>query len=147
MNIELNTITPINVHNSTSQNTYTVKSINDCNDISEIFQIFDTTNIKEEIENIEVTLLLRIKVDQHFGVLSTNEVQQVAKKCKNKSLVILLTSKNEDKFLIYWKSSEIQHFLKLLPYKNTPMLTGKLFFEYLVEFLANSIANGHLGEF
>jgi len=147
VNIELNTLTSMNPDKSTSQITYTVKSINDCKDISEIFQIFDTPNVKEEIEKIDDTLLMRIKVGQPFGVLSINEQQQLAKKCKNKSLVILFTSKNEDKFLIYWKSNKIQHFLTFLPYKNTPLLTEKIFFEYLADFLASSIANGRLGKF
>ena len=99
----MTTITPTNLPNQSTQNNYTVKIVDGCKDISDIFQIFDSYGIREEIDDTGDTLLININIDQHFEALSASDHQKLAKICKNKSIVVLLTSKADDKFLIYWK--------------------------------------------
>lgn len=59
--------------------------------------------------------------------------------------MIVLYSKNNENFSIYWKSKEIQHLLTLAAYNDTPQINEKCFYEFLANFLAKSLVEGHLG--
>lgn len=92
-------------------------------------------------------MLLNIEIDGIWENLRQSELQKSSKKCKNKSIVVLLSSKNQDKFSLYWKSKEIPNFLILSPYSDTPTINDKHFYDFLAKFLAESLAAGNLGEF
>ena len=78
--------------------------------------------------------------------LKTDELDILTNKCLRKSIVVLIASKNDDKFLIYWKSNEIEHFLSFKPYNSTEMEANKILFQFIVKFLASSLNKKHLGK-
>lgn len=102
--------------------------------------------MNDEQQNLDEALLLKVQFDQNFEKLSVNELQRLSRKFKNKSKVITLESTNHEKYFIYWKSKEILNFLTLLPYRETPPVTDKDFYDFVASFLAKSLVNEHLGE-
>jgi len=96
-------------------------------------------------ENSNFIFKFRIIIDEMFNELvpkSTRKLQQIFKK---RSLVVYIASKENRKFLIYWKSKDIRQILSLKPYHDTLSEKDKHICEFAVEFLANSLRNGHLG--
>lgn len=117
-----------------------------CKDVAESLQYLDSVNIKDESNNPEVILLLTIQLDEIFQNLSQIELQKLSRSCRNKSIVLVFESKSQDKFSIYWKSKEMQNFLILAAYNDTPVVTDRNFYYYLATFLAECLACGHLGK-
>ena len=72
--------------------------------------------------------------------------QKLNETFKNESVVIFVSSNNDQNFNIYWKSSKIQLFLTLKPYKGRFSEKDKDLFEYVADILDNSLQNKHLGE-
>ena len=65
------------------------------------------------------------------------------RKFKFKSIVILVAANDGNEFRIYWKSKDIDKFLTLKSFNQN----DQFLYEYVAEFLAKSLRNGHLGEF
>lgn len=105
------------------------------------------SSLREELKKIQDILLLNIEIDGTFEKLRQSEVQKLSKKCKNKSIVVLFASKNQDKFSLYWKSKAIQNFLTFSPYNDTPVISDKDFYLFISKFLTESLIEEHLGKF
>ena len=144
--VEMNVIIPNEHSVLRSRNKFRKKSYTGLKDISEALQTFDLEDVNEELEKFHEALLISIEVDGVFENLRQNELQKLNNKCRNKSIVILFSSKNQDKFSVYWKSEKGQNFLVFSPYNDTPAMADKNFYEFLASFLADSLANGHVGE-
>lgn len=115
-------------------------------DISEVLNFFDSEIFKQELSNLDETLLINIQVDGIVEKFRQSEVQKLSKNCKNKSIVILIETKKHDKFCVYWKSKNIPNLLILSPYSDITAVNDKDFYDFLANSLADSLANGHLGE-
>jgi len=101
--------------------------------------------IKEELRKFRSILFLKFKINGNTYKPSMHELKELNEKCRQTSVVILLSSKNEDDFLIYWKSREISHLLKLVSYKENFGKEDKNLCEFIAEFLVESIFQGNLG--
>jgi len=115
-------------------------------DLPKIIEVFDSPKIREEIQKLSLNLLLKIQVEGNFDQLNSNELKILSEKCKENSIVILVSSKNEEKFLLYWKAAEAENFLKFVPYNYANIENVKIFYEFLAEFIVKSLKNDHFGE-
>ena len=101
-----------------------------------------------EIKFNTQSCVLKIKVitTNDANELCSINVKKLQQKCKNKSIVIFVSAKDEQKFLIYWKSKDIRHVLFLSSYKENFSVNDKDVCEFAAEFLVNSLENEHLGK-
>ncbi|KAL7014726.1 hypothetical protein ACKWTF_016092 [Chironomus riparius] len=98
------------------------------------------------IATLEKTILnLKITVKEDFKVISLLSLKKLNKKFKDQCIIIFVSTVNGNKFLIYWKSENIQQFLSLKPYGKSFSVTDGQLCEYVVEFLENVLRTGHLG--
>lgn len=121
-------------------------TISSSKDQTKIVEIFDSPSIQEELQKISTNLLIKINIEGHFNQLSQDELKILYLKCKEKSIVILISSKNDKNFFLYWKAKEAENFLMLVPYNDIHIENDKIYFEFVAEFLVKSLINGHFGK-
>jgi len=95
----------------------------------------------------EEPLLLNFQFYDNFLDLDSSDLQELLRKCSDKSAVITLEAKEDAKFSIYWKSKEIEEFLVLKPNLKVDLKNVKLLNQFIADFLAESLLSNHLGEF
>ena len=103
-------------------------------------------NVKDQLSDTETVFLIKFKINENFGNLSSGEIYELTKNCANKSIIVYFASSDEDNFMIYWKSKDAQKILTLSAYKDGFVMDDKDICEYVVDFLVKSLKNGHLGE-
>jgi len=136
-----------NEYSESADSRYLKKSFGDFRNITEALIFFDFSFIKEELTKHDETLLLDIQISGPLEKMRQNELQELSKKCRNKSTVILFATQLHKKFSIYWKSKDSQNFLTLSLYADTPDVNDKNFYDFVSNFLAKSLSSGHIGEF
>ncbi|XP_070507937.1 uncharacterized protein [Chironomus tepperi] len=119
-------------------------TITTCGSISEILELLHSSSIEASLKNTQIVTVITFKTVTFETSLSSNELDLLAIKCIEKSIIILIASKNDDKFLIYWKSSDIDNFLSLKSY-SIEMESNKTIFLFIVDFLTYSLNQKHLG--
>lgn len=102
--------------------------------------------IREEQGNLESVLHIRFKIENGFEDISQKEIDILSTIFSKKSLVVFLESSNNEKFFIFWKSRQIQHFLTLKPYCENTSKNDKKIYKFVADFLATSLKNGRLGK-
>jgi len=115
-----------------------------CNNKDDFLESFNMTN---ESGDEESSLMIKFQFVDILPELDATDLQNISRTCHGKSKVLLLVSENEEKFLIFWKSKEIDEFLELKHTKKLDLESGRSLSEYIAEFLAKSINNNHLGKF
>ncbi|XP_070490028.1 uncharacterized protein [Chironomus tepperi] len=119
--------------------------ITNCDSLSEALQFFDTKSLKIELNEPSNVLVLRFEVDEDFVDLNLREILDLSNKCLKKSVLILLMCMEAKKFSIFWKSKDIKSLLALKPYKEKLSEDHIELYEFIAEFLTNSLKMGHLG--
>jgi hypothetical protein len=125
-------------------NIKTIKFIS-ANNFQGIWSIFNSNCFYNEPDDIETVLAVRIQVDGQFDDFSANNLQDLSRKCQNKSILIFLASKNHEKFAIYWKSKDISQFITFEHYKAEFEDGDSEIYEFIVDFLINALSKGELG--
>ncbi|XP_070505873.1 uncharacterized protein [Chironomus tepperi] len=120
-------------------------TINSCRSFRSALEMFSSPAIKEELEKFRSILLLKFRINGNFYKPNMKELVELNARCKKAAVVILIASKNEDDFLIYWKSREIDRLLKLKSYKENFGKQDKNLCEFTAEFLVESLFQGCLG--
>lgn len=87
-----------------------------------------------------------MQVNQKFDGLDHDDIAKLNVRFTNNSFVLLISSKESDKFHLYWKSKFIQHLLKFKVYDGYDFFYDIKIFEFLAKFLILSLNNGHLGK-
>ena len=112
--------------------------LNNCKNLSEAFKFV-------KFDDSKSVLLVETSIEDNFGKFKPQDLTEINKKCKNKSIVLFLAFKNSSKFSIFWKSKELDHFLFLKPYTDEFTENDKKVYEFIVNVLADSLNCGHLG--
>lgn len=116
---------------------------NNCESFSDAENIFNSLSFEEQLQESSKVFVLKIKI-QEFDDDNVLKELNFIESFKNKSVVIFLASECAEKFLICWKSNELDFFLVIKP-KIFYEKDGK-FSEILSDLLAESLQNSHLGE-
>jgi hypothetical protein len=103
-------------------------------------------NVIIKSENNKIILLIKIIISEDFKAITLLNLKKLQKKFKSQNIVIFISSVNRNKFMIYWKSKDIQQLLTLKPYGKIFIDVDQLLCEFAVEFLIKSLENGHLGK-
>lgn len=106
----------------------------------------DLSNILENQAATDNVLSIKLQIDDNFEKLSSTELNSLSEKCRNKSIVILLTAKDSDTVYVYWKSKDIDNILILKHYSENYSQDDKKIYEFVAEFLTKSLSKGELGE-
>lgn len=117
--------------------------LNNCESLSDAKNIFNYSSSKEQLQESSKVFVLKIKI-QEFDDDNVLKELNFIESFKNKSIVISFSSECAEKFLICWKSNELDFFLIIKP-KILYEKDGK-FSEILSDLLAESLQNSHLGE-
>lgn len=91
-------------------------------------------------------LFLRLQVKDTLSVPSLPVLDELAKRCATNSVILFLSTKNNENFYIIWKSKEIHHFLMTKMYEDCEKLNNLKLFEFIAEFLVKSLKQGCLGK-
>lgn len=121
-------------------------TILNCKDLSSVLDFFNTTNVTDELKNLENVLFIKFIIDEDFGELTTDDVTKIVESCIKKSVVILLESKEGHRYSIYWKSKNIPFFLIFKPYNETMTVKDREIYDFVADFLTSCLKLGHLGE-
>ena len=121
-------------------------SILNCRNLPTAIEFFESTNVRSELQIPESVLLIQFQVDEDFGELTTTDLLKLIQICQGKAVVIYITSKNYDKFSIYWKSKDLQYFLMFKLYDGILPNDEKKIYEFIADFVADSLSRGELGK-
>jgi len=121
-------------------------NVEQCENLSVAHKFLMTAIRKADMPKKKGILVVKIRITEHFVDFNEEQLKDINKKYAKISIIIFLESELDEKFLIYWKSSECQQFLSLKPYRNAFLKDDKLLCEYVVEFLKKSLKKGYLGE-
>jgi len=91
--------------------------------------------------------VLKINVDEPCDKLKSKDLLQLSGKCKNKAVIVQFSKGNEENFAVHWKSKDLQKFMSFLPEDEAPITNANIFYEFLVEFLLQSLQKRNLGKF
>lgn len=124
-------------------------TILDCENIKRAIQHFNSIDIQHELKNDQV-LLLRIHIMAGFDAIATTDLEILNEKCLNKSIVVLLKGENpeenQNNFLVYWKSRDHDKLLTLTSFYQKIADNNENVFEFIIEFLSESLSKGEIGE-
>lgn len=87
----------------------------------------------------------KIKIDENFDKFGIINLKKLQLKFVNQSVVLFIAANNETRFYIYWKSKDSQQLLSLKPVEEYFTETDRDLCEFIADFLADSLKNGHLG--
>jgi hypothetical protein len=121
-------------------------TILNCKDLSSVLDFFNTAKITDELKNTEDVLFIKFLIDEDFGELPGNDMIKLSNDCSGKSIVILLESKEGNRFSIYWKSKDIPFFLVFKPYNETMSMKDRDIYDFIADFLTTCLKLGHLGK-
>lgn len=121
-------------------------NVEKCESLSVVHKFLMIEILKADMPKKNGILVVKIRITEHFNGFNDDQLKVLHKKYAKISIIIFLESESDEKFLIYWKSSEFQQFLSLKPYRNAFLKDDKLLCEYIVEFLKKSLKKGYLGE-
>jgi len=108
---------------------------------------FESVEISSILKDVNKVLFFRLKIKDVSCKPSIAELEEIAQKCAKNSIIILLFTKNDNKFLLYWKSKKIQHFMILKLCTDFDLYNNLKLFEFVTKFLINSLKREHLGKF
>jgi predicted transcriptional regulator len=100
-----------------------------------------------DVTDEESSLIIKFQFVDILPDLYPADLQNICSKFHGKSKVLLLVSEKEEKFSIYWKSTEIDEFLELKHTKKLDWESDRSLSDYIAEFLTKSLHNDHLGKF
>lgn len=118
--------------------------IDTCGSISNILESLNS--LAFDYTDAQNVTIIKFKNVTFEAPINSDEFDLVANKWLGKSIVLLIAAENDDDFMIYWKSSEIDYFLSFKPYNSSEIEANKTLFQFIVKFLANSLKQNHLGE-
>ena len=131
--------------NSSDENGISKFYINSFKYLNDALSFLHSSSFKDDLKNSLNIALLKIHVRENFGELTGSNFDNILECCGNKSIVIFFMSKNFQKYLIYWKSKELDYFLILKPFAETPSSNDEECYDFIADFLANSLRDGYLG--
>ncbi|CAG9800002.1 unnamed protein product [Chironomus riparius] len=117
-------------------------TVDNCESIDNIFNYFESPKLSNLLKVNDKVYLFKLQVKE---ALNSAELCKLANKFVINSVVILLSTENETRFYLYWKSNKIQHFLIFKIYKGYDFMNNLQLFEFIATFLGNSLRSGHLG--
>ena len=111
---------------------------------NEYIKYFD--NSDESINN-ESYKMIKFEFMDSLPEINEAVLQLMKQKYQLKSIVLILISKNDEEFSIFWKSKEIENFLEIRNTKKLNWEENLKLCEYTAEFLVNCLRNNQLGKF
>jgi len=96
--------------------------------------------------NSNKVLKYKINIDNNFDELSKTDLTILETKFARQSFVLFITANNGTRFYIYWKSKDNSKILSLKPNNDYFCETDKDLCEFVADFLADSLNNGHSGK-
>ena len=131
---------------NTEQNILPVKRLTyfNCNNLQSAVERFSSSDFLNELQNLNV-LLYKIYIDDDFGEISSNELENTNSTCRDKSIVVFIESKCTKNISIFWKSKELESFLTLKHFDGDFNENVAKVYEYVAEFLATSLSKGESG--
>ena len=116
------------------------------NNFQTVMILLSLNEIEQEIQNNEIVLLIRIRVENAFSAFDKANLEKLNNRFADKSVVIFLASKRNNNFIIYWKSKDISKFLFLdFYFYEESSDKNENIFNFIVNFLTKSLSKGKLG--
>ncbi|KAL7050247.1 hypothetical protein ACKWTF_004010 [Chironomus riparius] len=116
------------------------------NNFQTVMILLSLNEIEVEIQNNESVLVIRIRIENAFSAFDKVNLEKLSSRFVEKSVVIFLSSKRNNDFVIYWKSKDIKKFLFLDFYSyEESSCKNENIFNFIVNFLAKSLSKGRLG--
>jgi len=103
------------------------------------------TKQHDEISSNKV-LKYKIKICENFSEFETINLKKLQLEFSNQSIVLFIAANNGTRFHIYWKLKDTSQILSLKPYEDGFSESDKDLCEFVAEFLADSLNNGHSGK-
>jgi len=117
-----------------------------CKNIEDVITYLDTSDMKIKLEVAETVLVLKVQISETLKELTQAEVEEVAKICDKKSIVIVLTSRSGLNCFVYWKSRDMTNLFTIVHYKNEFSWEDREVYQFIADFLGKSLCRWELGE-
>jgi len=118
----------------------------DCKNLQNLLDLFDSIELKQELEDQTTVLLLKIPVSDLFDDIDPVVLEEINRKCFNKSIIVFVTSENSNKASIYWKSKDIQQLITLVHYEEEFTENDSKIYKFVADYLATSLSKCELGK-
>lgn len=113
----------------------------------EAIELLKQTTLKNNEENSKFIFKFKIIINELFDELSPTNQRKLFQIFKKRALIVYVVSKENKKFLIYWKTKHTRQILFLKPYQETFTEKDRHICDFASNFLASSLRNDHLGKF
>lgn len=115
--------------------------------VDNVLEYFESLNIKSILQEYLSVFIVRLKIKDIFHNPSSIELNELGLKCATNSIVILLVTDDGNNYFLYWKSKDIKHFMTFKIYDRCRFMNNVDIFEFIAQFLVDSLRHGHLGKF
>lgn len=133
--------------NEASSSTVIESSFQNFKFVENLINYFDSVEFLTLSKDFNQVYLLKLQIEESSSNPNAKELDVLAQKCSKNSIVVLLASRNEKNFFLYWKSREIQQFLSLKIYDECELMNNLKLFDFIANFLADSLTRGYLGKY
>lgn len=127
-------------YDASSSETHNLDNFEKIESLMDFFETFPILSLLKETSKV---LILKFETITKPTVANLEELSQ---KCLGNSIVILLALNARSELCLYWKSKQIRHFLTLKHYERGDFLNDVRLFEFLANFIGNSLKRGYLGK-
>lgn len=98
-----------------------------------------------QYQDTEKVLFIKVQSEGGLDSLNADEIQTLSRKFIDKAVVFYIASRNNEKFIIYWKSKGIEEFLILMNNGKVFKDNDKIIYDFIADYLAESLSKGELG--
>ncbi|XP_070495393.1 uncharacterized protein [Chironomus tepperi] len=123
-----------------ASNTNVIKCVKYSNNI-----VCAVESLESDVTNTQHAVLIQFIIEENFKELNQDQLDMLAQIFSTKAVVLFFKSKDCNSMLIYWKSRNIDYFLTLMPPKRMTILECEEVYEFVADFLVESLDNGQLG--
>lgn len=117
-----------------------------CENVSQCLKYLQSSVFDDSLKQSQRTFFIEFHIHENLKEFNKDELNELCEKYNNNSIVILLSSENKMKFLIYWKTRKIKFFLMIKAYDESSSKFNSGNCEIICNLLTNSLQADHLGK-
>ena len=110
------------------------------------FDFLTSSVMANKLRNFKKTFLIRLKIENDFEEINDSKLTKFTRMCSLYSVILVLSSTNNESLALYWKSSQVDYFLKLNVIKKNSVSDVIELYGFIVDLLTYFLTKGHIGK-
>lgn len=120
--------------------------VESCQSKNDVDDLFKSSSFNKDFCNRENIKIINFEYADNVSDFTSSELENSAQKFIDQSVIIVINSKKDGNFMIYWTLKGHQLLLSLILNRNLDLSEKQKLREFIVDFLIESLKIGHLGE-